>query len=77
MARHKDTPWCLPEGQPMPSGGRTHQWESIHAALLMDIRDELQRLNGLLHCANFIEIPGTLREIRRRLAPTRKLRKVA
>lgn len=33
-------------------------------ALLMDIRDELERLNALLHCGNFTSIPATLREIR-------------
>jgi hypothetical protein len=31
----------------------------------MDIRAELKRLNHLLHCHNFTEIPGVLRGIRR------------
>lgn len=52
MARHKNMPWNLPEGTPNDSGGRTHSWESIHTALLMDLRDELQALNTLLGCKN-------------------------
>ena len=55
MARHKDTEWNLPD---------RHQWESIHAALLMDIRDELKRLNTLLYCHNFQAIPRHLKAIR-------------
>lgn len=44
-------------------------------AVLLDIRDELQRLNDLLHCRNFLDVPHTLRRIDRRLATTRKLRR--
>lgn len=33
--------------------------------VLMDIRDELQKLNSLLHCQNFINIPTKLDTIRR------------
>jgi len=36
-----------------------------HLAVLMDIRDELQALNRLLSCPNFVEIPFILREIKR------------
>lgn len=32
-------------------------------AVLMDVRDELQRLNRLLHCHNLIEIPQTLKRV--------------
>lgn len=63
MARHKDYKWDLPEGRPISTGGNNHSWESIHAALLMDLRDELKRLNSLLHCVNFMEMPGYLRQI--------------
>ena len=42
--RHKDLEWDLPAGNP------THPWESIHAALLMDLRDELKAIRGLLQC---------------------------
>lgn len=48
--------------------------EVIQCALLMDIRDELQKLNSLLHCSNFTGIPTTLRSIRRAM-PVRRPRK--
>jgi hypothetical protein len=45
----------------------------------MDLRDELKlmraelvRLNGLLHCANFVGIPATLRAIRRNTTKKRR-----
>lgn len=74
MARHKDTNWNLPEGK---HGVRstTHSWESIHSALLMDIRDELKELNRLLNCRNFIAIPSILRGIRTNT--TKRKRKVS
>jgi hypothetical protein len=38
--------WTLPEGTRQPNGSRIHSWESIHTALLMDIRDELKAANA-------------------------------
>lgn len=69
MARHANIDWNLPEGTP------THQWSSIHAALLMDLRDELQRLNRLLQCSNFQNIPRTLRAIQRNTTKRKYTRK--
>jgi hypothetical protein len=43
-------------------------------AVLMDIRDELQTLNRLLHCPNFTQIPTVLRSIRRNTAKPRKVK---
>lgn len=43
--RHKNVRWRVPVNP-----DRTVQWEGIHAALLMDIRDELQSLNLKLEC---------------------------
>lgn len=74
MARHKNQDWSMPEGTPNGKGGSTHSWESIHASIAMDVRDELQRLNALLQCKNFISIPGELRAIKRELATMRKER---
>lgn len=65
MARHKDKEWNLPEAHLDSRGVMVHSWESINAALLMDIRDELKRLNQLLHCPNFIGIPWELTRMRR------------
>jgi len=68
MPRHKDENWNLPEGTPTANGSREHQWNSIQAAVLMDIRDEIKSLNALLHCPNFLRIPHKLDEIRRNTA---------
>jgi len=73
MARLKDENWNLNNGTLKVDGSRAYPIETIQAALLMDLRDELRRLNDLLHCQNFIEIPATLRSIRRKLpTPARK-----
>ena len=45
--RHKNADWII-EGS--VTGGLSY--EAVHAALLMDIRDELQDLNRLLGCHN-------------------------
>jgi hypothetical protein len=51
--------------------------EHVKFALLQDIRDELQKLNALLHCSNFLNIPHKLDRIRIATAriPVRKKRK--
>jgi len=43
-------------------------------AVLMDIRDELQKLNTLLGCPNFVGIPRTLRTISRKIPARRRTR---
>jgi hypothetical protein len=63
--RKKNTNWTVADA----AGNST--MEGAQLAVLMDIRDELQRLNLLLHCANFLSIPRTLRTISRKL-PTRR-----
>lgn len=55
--------------------GNNRSYEAVQLVVLMDIRHELQRLNSLLHCHNFQQIPRTLTAIRRKL-PTPKKRKV-
>jgi hypothetical protein len=50
-------------------------WESVHAAILMDIRDELQDLNRLLRCPNFIAIPRKLDRISRNTAKPKRERR--
>ena len=58
--RFKDVNWWLAK-----NNGQIRFDESTSGllAVLMDIRDELKRLNELLHCSNFITIPTTLRSI--------------
>jgi hypothetical protein len=67
VSRHKDVDWRLPD--------KLQQWDQVNTAILMDIRDELRRLNALLHCANFTEIPHTLKAIRRKMPTPRPRRK--
>lgn len=69
MARHKDVQWNLPPGNP------THCWESIHAALLMDLRDELKEANrslraieATLGCHNVVKGMKALHRLDRRVA---------
>jgi len=57
MARHANADWILPE--------RVTQSEHVTWALLMDIRDELKRLNSVLHCSSFLDIPHKLDVIKR------------
>lgn len=67
MARHKNGNWDLLETQPGYPGAQL--------AVLMDIRDELQTLNRLLACPNFLAIPRRLEAIRKNTAPKREARK--
>ena len=56
MARYKNITWVLPD---------TSTWDSVHVALLMDIRDELQQLNTRLACPALLGMPHTLHRIER------------
>lgn len=67
MARHKDVTWSLPD----PIG----TWEVVQVAVLYDIRDELQRLNSLLHCQNAIDIPAILRRIEKNTKKPKRRKK--
>lgn len=50
-----------------------YNWEQVHAAILMDIRDELKQLNRVFACANFQNIPHVLGRISANTAkPKRK-----
>lgn len=73
--RFKDISWNLAN-----SDGKIASWEMVVIAVMMDVRDELKRLNSLLYCHNFTGIPQTLRKVekntrkKKRAAPARKLR---
>lgn len=67
MARRKDVNWNIPEGTPTTN--------EAMLAVMMDLRDELKKLNTLLHCWRFIEIPSTLKRIDRRMAKNMPIRK--
>jgi hypothetical protein len=53
LARRINVGWATP-----PEGAFT--WDHVAVEVLMDLRDELQRLNALLHCKNFVAIPRKL-----------------
>jgi hypothetical protein len=50
---------------PADENGLVPTWERVNLAVLLDIRDELQRLNAAIYCPNFTAIPAMLRAIRR------------
>lgn len=68
MPRHADVDWNLPTPSRDDEGVRRHSWDSIHAALLMDLRDRLD----VLRCPDFKRIPYTLELIERHLRPKRQ-----
>lgn len=66
--RRKNVNWTVADEQ-----GGVPTWERVTIAVLMDIRDELQLLNRLLHCRNFQNIPRKLDRIGRNTTkPVRK-----
>lgn len=65
--RFKDVNWSLPS-----VNGQIREWSFAQTALLMDLRDELKRLNSLLHCHNFMAIPYKLDRISRNTAKPRR-----
>lgn len=67
--RHKDKNWMITDDRETRA---VNSWPQVHAALLMDLRDELKRLNALLHCLNFVSIPQTLRKIAKNTTKPRK-----
>ena len=65
MARHKDFDWSLPENSGTP---HRHEWDSVHAALLMDIRDRL----NVRRCGDFLDIPYKLDRVVRNTTKRRE-----
>lgn len=58
--RKKDVVWNVAD-----ESGAVYSYDRAALAVLMDLRDELKKLNSLLHCSNFISIPEKLNAIRR------------
>ncbi len=76
LTRQKDKDWCVATAEGRlydPSYG--FQPQSL--AVLMDIRDELKRLNSLLHCHNFTDIPFVLRSIKQNTVKPKPRKKKA
>jgi hypothetical protein len=56
--------------------GSIGTWEKAGIAVLMDIRDEMRRMNSVLHCQNFLCVPQTLRDIKRNTTKPRRRKAV-
>lgn len=65
--RNKDRDWNLCMD--------TLEWSQVPTLVLMDIRDELKRLNSLLHCHNFTSLPSEIRGLRRDIKQGNKKRR--
>ena len=69
--------WCIKQDWNLSTDDGKSVTNAEHAilAVSMDIRDELQKLNRVLACRNFQNIPKYLREIRRFTYHKKKLSK--
>lgn len=64
--RHQGANWSV---------GTAPSMDGAQLAVLMDLRDELQKLNRLLACDNFTRIPGDIKAVRRNVATLTRLAK--
>ena len=62
--RHKNTNWLIPDP--------ANTYEQAQLAVLMDIRDELQRLCRIFECPNFQRVPSDLQQVRRNTTKRRR-----
>jgi len=65
--RRANVNWSIPRNE-----AGTVSWDGAKMAVLMDIRDELRKLNRLLHCDNFLRIPMKLDQIERNTKKKRR-----
>ncbi len=61
IVERRNVDWPTPEG-------KDFTWTHVQTEVLMDIREELKRLNRLLHCQNVIGGFKALQRLDRRLA---------
>lgn len=59
-----------------PDAKGNFSWNQATVSVLMDIREELQRLNSVLQCDNFLAIPSKLDRIAKNTRKKRKPRVV-
>lgn len=67
----KNTDWLILEND----NGR-YDHDQVMKALLLDIREELRRLNTVLQCPNFIAVPSKLDQIAKNTRKRRKPRAI-
>ena len=58
--RQANVEWSIPCNE-----AGTVSWDGAKMAVLMDLRDELRKLNKIIHCDNFLRIPQKLDQIQR------------
>lgn len=68
MGRFRNCNW----NTPTPEGSTNVSNDEVKIALLMDIRDRLDRVLRVLECGNARDIPNILRRISRNTAKPRK-----
>lgn len=68
--RKKNVDWAI-----LRNTNGTTSAETASLAVLMDIRDELQKLNRVFECHNFLRISQTLEQIRRSTTKKRKVKR--
>lgn len=68
---YKDAAWSVNQIPGRPSSIST---ADATLSVLMDIRDELKLLNGIIRCPNFLGMPITLRTIEKNTKKRRKKR---
>jgi hypothetical protein len=56
--KQKDWNWSTD-----PDAFGKYSYEAAQLQVLMDVRDELKRLNNVLQCPNFIAVPSILRRV--------------
>lgn len=70
MARRANVNWAISNTEEeVPGIGHAQ------LAVLMDIRDELQKLNAVFACFNFTNMPAILRQIRKNTANLQKVKR--
>ena len=71
MPKHRNVDWALAE----TDEGALQNWDMVSIAVLMDIRKELQHLNSIFDCTNFLSIPAKLDRIGRNTTAAKKRRR--
>lgn len=56
--------------------GNNFTWEQVLVEVMMDVRSELERLNKVLQCPNFVAVPAKLDRIEKNTRKRRKPRAV-
>jgi hypothetical protein len=68
--KHRNANWTVYR----ELGGRVSH-DDAELCVLLDIREELKRLNTLLHCENFMSLPDVMRGVRANTTTIKRLLK--